>query len=61
MRTPSVPVIVSVYVPGLVLLLVDMIRAEELMLSGVSGRVLLLKEKLVLAGRPLTLRLTFPL
>ena len=58
MRTPSVPVIVSEYVPGLVLLLVAMIRAEELMLSGVSGTGLLLKEKSVLAGRPLTLRLT---
>jgi hypothetical protein len=54
-------VIVSVYVPGVVFLRVDMIRAEELMLPGVSGTGLLLKEKSVLAGRPLTLRLTFPL
>ena len=60
MRTPSVPVIVRVYVPGGVFLTVVRDRTEEPP-PGVTVTGLGLKEWLVLAGRPLTLRLTLPL
>jgi len=53
-------VIVRVYVPGGVFLTVDIVSTEEPP-PGVTVTGLGLKEWLVLAGRPLTLRLTLPL